>query len=236
MRAGILTDLPGGAAIDPLSGSPFPGNRVPANRLNPVAQSLFANYLPLPNFSDGLDTNANYRRQEPTPANVNGYDVRIDQNINSKQQLFGRWSWKNVDTTAANAILPSEKDHETNRNLIVSHNYTIRPTLLNELRFGLAYYAVKVNFPISGAAAVSTLGLTGLDLSDVPGVNAFPNFNFSDGTGFTPFSRDKTGITCSQTLQVADNLSWVKGKHTNEIRRGFPPSLLLRSGKLRRFG
>jgi hypothetical protein len=221
MRAGVLTNLPDDTAIDPLSGSPFPENRIPANRLNPVAQSLFANYLPLPNFSDGVDTNANYRRQEPTPANVNGYDVRIDQNINSKQQLFGRWSWKNVDTTSANVILPSEKDHETNRNLIVSHNYTIRPTLLNELRFGLTYYAIRVNFPISGATAVSTLGLTGLDLSDVPGVNVFPTFNFSDGTGFTPFGRDKTGVTRSQTLQVADNLSWVKGKHTMKFGGDF---------------
>jgi len=221
MRAGNLANLPGDSAIDPLSGSPFPGNRIPANRLNPVAQSLFANYLPLPNFSDGVDTNANYRRQQATPANMNGYDVRIDQNIGSKQQLFGRWSWKNVDTTAANAILPSDADHETNRNLVVSHNYTIHPTLLNELRFGLTYYAIKVNFPIGGADAVAKLGLQGLDLSDVPGVNAFPGFNFSDGTGFTPLGRDKTGITRSQTVQLSDNLSWVKGKHTLKFGADF---------------
>jgi hypothetical protein len=221
MRSGDLSHVPGDPAIDPLSGSSFPGNRIPANRLNPVAQSLFQNYIPLPNFSDGVDTNANYRRQEPTPANVNGYDVRIDQNINSKQQIFGRWSWKNVDTTAANAILPSENDHETNRNLIVSHNYTIRPTLLNELRFGLTYYAIQVKFPISGADAVNKLGLNGLDLSDVPGVNAFPGFNFSDGTGFTPIGRDKTGVTRSQTAQVADNVSWVKGKHTMKFGGDF---------------
>jgi len=221
MRAGILTNLPGDTAVDPSTGLPFPGNRIPANRLNPVAQSLFSNYLPLPNFGAGSDTNANYRRQEPTPANVNGYDVRIDQNIGSKQQLFGRWSWKNVDTTAANAILPSEKDHETNRNLIVSHNYTIRPTLLNELRFGMTYYAIQVAFPIAGADAVAKLGLTGLNLSDVPGVNAFPGFNYSDGTGFTPFGRDKTGVTRSQTAQVADNLSWVKGKNTMKFGGDF---------------
>jgi len=221
MRSGNLANLPGDSAIDPLSGSPFPGNRIPANRLNPVAQSLFANYLPLPNFSDGVDTNANYRRQQATPANMNGYDVRIDQNIGSKQQLFGRWSWKNVDTTAANAILPSDADHETNRNLVVSHNYTIHPTLLNELHFGLTYYAIKVNFPIGGADAVSKLGLQGLDLSDVPGVNAFPGFNFSDGTGFTPMGRDKTGITRSQTVQLSDNLSWVKGKHTLKFGADF---------------
>ena len=56
--------------------------------------------------------------------------------------------------------------------------------------------------------------MQGLNLGDVPGVNAFPTFDFSDGTGFTPIGRDKTGVLRSQTLQFADNLSWVKGSHT----------------------
>jgi hypothetical protein len=214
MRSGDLTNLPGGAVVDPSTGGPFPGSQIPLSRLNPVAQSLFDHYLPLPNFGNGVDTIGNYRVQAPTPANLDGYDVRIDQNLNSKQQLYGRWSWKNVDTDAVNGLLPTEQHLETNRNLILSHSYAIHPNLLNEIRFGLTYYALKVDFPISGAGAVQALGLTGLDLSDVPGVNGFPTFDFSDSTGFTPIGRDKTGITRSQTLQLTDNLSWIKGEHT----------------------
>jgi hypothetical protein len=214
MRAGDLTDLPGGTVVDPTTGQPFSGNKIPASHVNPVAQSLFTNYLPLPNFGNGVDTNGNYRVQAPTPANIDGYDVRIDHSLSAKQQIYGRWSWKNVDTTAANSLLPSEQRHETNRNLVVSHNYSIRANLLNEVRVGLTYYALQVKFPIAGADAVQRLGLVGLDLSDVPGVNAFPTFNFSDSTGFTPIGRDKTGVLRSQTMQFADNLSWIKGKHT----------------------
>jgi hypothetical protein len=214
MRQGDVSNLPGGAALDPTTNQPFPNNQIPVTRLSPVSTTLLSKYVPLPNYSDGVDTNANYRVQVPTPANINGYDVRIDQVINSKQQIYGRWSWKNVDTTAVNALLPSDSDHETNRNFLVSHNYSITPTLLNEARFAATYYTIKVNFPISGATAVKTLGLQGLDLSDVPNVNAFPSFNYSDGTGFTALGRDKTGTTQSQTLQFADNVSWVKGKHT----------------------
>jgi hypothetical protein len=217
MRAGDLTNLPGGPAIDPATGAPFPGNQIPKSQLNSVGQSLLNNYVPLPNFGDGIDTNGNYRLQAPTPASINGYDVRIDHNINSKQQIYGRWSWKNVDTTVANQLLPSERDHDTNRNLIVSHNYMIRPTLLNEARFGATYYARAVNFPINGSDAVQRLGLAGLNLSDVPGVNAFPTFDFSDSIGFSTIGRDKTGILRSQTLQFADNLSWVKGRHTTKF-------------------
>jgi len=51
-----------------------------------------------------------------------------------------------------------------------------------------------VNFRVSGAGAVNNSGSTGLNLSDVPGVNAFPTFDFSDSTGFTPIGRPrKTG-------------------------------------------
>src|SRR5262249_22878643 len=214
MRFGDLTDLPGGAVVDPTTGQPFPGNKIPAGRLRSVAQSLFKNYLPMPNFGNGFDTNGNYRVQAPTPAKLDGYDVRVDHNLSDKQQIFARWSWKNVDTTTANTLLPSEGRHETNRNLVASHSYSIRPTLINEVRLGLTYYALHVQFPINGAGAVRRLGLTGLDLTDVPGVNAFPTFNFTDSTGFTPIGRDKTGTLRSQAIQIADNLSWIKGKHT----------------------
>ncbi|MCU1259368.1 MAG: hypothetical protein JWO80_2253, partial [Bryobacterales bacterium] len=214
MRSGNLASLPGGNAIDPLTGAAFPGNKIPVSRLNPVSQSLLNNYLPLPNSGNGIDTNGNYRLQSSTPANLNGYDIRMDHYLTAKQQIYGRWSWKNVDTTATNGLLPNELHAETNRNLLVSHNYTITPTVMNEVRFGMTFYALKVNFPLSGAAAVQTLGLTGLNLSDVAGVNAFPTFDFSDSTGFTPVGRDKTGITRSQTIQFTNNLSWIRNKHT----------------------
>ena len=138
--------------------APLPGNHIPGAQMNSVAQSLLDNYVPLPDFGDGAGTNGNYRLQTPTPARIDGYDVRVDHNINARQQLYGRWSWKNVDSTAVNGLLPSERDHETNRNLILSHNYAIRPTLLNEIRFGLTYYARTVNFPSAGPARCSHSG------------------------------------------------------------------------------
>jgi hypothetical protein len=104
--------------------------------------------------------------------------------------------------------LPSDRDKESDHNLIVSHNYAITNTLVNEARFGLSLFRIGVNFPIEGATAVEQLGLLGLDLSDHPTADAFPTFNFNDGTGFTPIGRDKTGVTKSQTIQFTDNLSW----------------------------
>jgi len=91
------------------------------------------------------------------------------------------------------ALLPSDHDEETDRNVIFSHNYAITNTLVNEARFGLSLFRMAVQFPIQGATAVSQLGLQGLDLSDHPTAHAFPTFNFNDGTGLTSIGRDKAG-------------------------------------------
>ena len=211
MRGGDLSAL-GGTILDPLTGRPFPGGQIPAARINPVSARLLGQYYPLPNVG-GADTNANLRQLVATPSDTNGYDVRLDHTFNGQHQVYGRWSAKNLSTTIANVLLPSEVDAETNRNLVLSHNWIVTPTLINELRFGISRYHLGVAFPIAGAAAIQQLGLQGLDISNHPTVNAFPIFDFSDGTGFSPIGRDKTGVTESQTTQISDNLIWVRGRH-----------------------
>ena len=218
MRAGNLTGLSGangGAIIDPSTGQPFPNNTIPGDRINPVATALFQDYLTqLPNSSAA---GANYLQQSPTPSNTDGYDIRVDHTLTAKQSLYARWSAKNISTTLPNALLPSDHDSETDRNLILSHNYAITNTLVNEARFGLSLFRIGVQFPIEGATAIQQLGLIGLDLSDHPTASAFPTFNFNDGTGFTPIGRDKAGVTKSKTIQFTDNLSWARGKHTLKL-------------------
>src|SRR5271170_3303362 len=220
--------------MDPFTGKPYPGNIIPSGSacansqdcINPVATSLLNNYLPAPNINVSaadFSSQANYLQQTPTPSNTNGFDVRVDRTITSKQSMFVRWSWKDISAqsltdTALNTVnnyLPPDQDSEHNKNLIVSHNFLITNNLVNEARFGLSLWQFQVFFPIEGASAISTLGLTGLDLSDHPNTGAFPIFNFSDDSGnYSPIGRDKDGTTKSQTIQFADNLSWIKGRHT----------------------
>jgi len=214
IRAGNLNELTGkfGEVVDPLTGKPFPNNTIPANRINPVAASLLNNYLTqLPNSTTA---GSNYLQQASTPSDTNGYDIRVDHTLTTKQSIYGRWSSKDISSTIPNPLLPSDNDSETDHNLILSHNYAVTNTLVNEARFGLSLYRMAVQFPIEGATAVQTLGLQGLNLSDHPTASAFPTFNFNDGTGLTPIGRDKAGVTRSKTIQFTDNLTWVRGQHS----------------------
>jgi hypothetical protein len=206
---------PTNVLTDPASEEPFPNNVIPTSRLNPVSQRLLNGYYPLPNFAGG--SGFNYETLQSTPANTNGFDVRLDHYINTKQQVYARFSWKNLRSDTANPLLPNDINVEHDRSFIVSYNYTLTPKMVNEARFGFTYNVINTTFPIQGAVADNSLGLTGISFANHPTTGAFPTFNFSDGSGFTPIGRDKDGPGASRTTQFTDNLSRTAGKHTIRV-------------------
>ena len=209
------------ALVNPFTGQQFPNNTI-NTPLNQSALTLLNSYYPLPNVNCVAQLTANcsfnYQVLQPIPSSTNGFDGRIDQIINSKQQLYVRYNWKNLVTDVANPMLPNDVDHERDRSFLVSHNYAIRNNLVNEFRFGFTHTLLAPNFPIEGAAAIAQLGLLDVNLSTHPTDGGFPSINFSDGTGFTPIGRDIVGPILSSTNQLADNVTYIKGKHT--IRSG----------------
>src|ERR1700691_2988771 len=201
-RSGNLSDLGGGTVTN----------------LNASSLALLTNYYPLPNVNCITQLTPtcsfNYENLQSIPSSTNGIDGRIDQIINSKQQVYARFNWKNLVTNVVNPLLPNDLDHEHDRSFLVSHNYSIRTNLLNEFRFGFTQTLLAPNFPIEGAAAISQLGLQNVDVSNHPTDGGFPSINFSNGTGFTPIGRDHVGNTFSSTKQITDNLTYIRGKHT----------------------
>ena len=190
------------------------GPVIPAAKISATAKALLA-YYPLPNVPGVTGaSNINYNNFQSTPARTDGADIRVDQTINAKQSAYARFSRKNITSDFANPFLPNDVDSIHNRSFLVSHTFTITPRLLNEFRFGFTNVTTSVNFPIEGAAALTQLNLTGVDISQHPLTHAFPTFNFNAGTNFTAIGRDKAGITQSKTTQYSDNLTFTVGKHT----------------------
>jgi len=230
-RNGNLTDLlaTGATLMDPFTGQPYANNTIPSgvsctstkDCINPVALNVL-NYYPLPNVTTpGLGYN--YQTLQRTPSNTNGWDIRLDHNITTNQQIYARFSWKNLlsdvgqNNTLANPLLPNDVDTEHDRSLVVSYNYTITPRMINEFRFGFTNSLVEDAFPIQGATADTQLGLTGISFANHPTTGAFPTFNFSDGTGFTAIGHDKDGPGASKTLEFTDNLTRIVGKHNIRV-------------------
>jgi Carboxypeptidase regulatory-like domain len=119
---------------------PFPDNRIPFERLDPLALT-FLEHVPFPTSGSTLQ---NLTSIEQQVKDTDQFSLRLDHRFDSGAQLFAR-----VSTFDANEIQPfgSSSLQETlvpgfgrtlgtkARNAVVSHTYVSR-RFLNELRFG----------------------------------------------------------------------------------------------------
>ncbi len=143
-------DLNGARVIvrDPLNAAAFPNNVVPASRVDSNGQALLK-VFPLPNFLD-LATSArryNYIFQETVENPKQTQTLRIDHNMSPKNQIFGSWSFRKDDQTAARGLGTSGT---TNWPQMVKTFYSkahlasvrwtriVSPSLINEFNFGVA--------------------------------------------------------------------------------------------------
>jgi hypothetical protein len=81
-RTGDFSASPG-AVLDPLSGAPFPGNRIPSSRIDRNTSRL-VNNAPSPNLTGDLNE---YDRNFETPTDDHQYIQKLDYRIDDRHQL-----------------------------------------------------------------------------------------------------------------------------------------------------
>jgi hypothetical protein len=215
--------------INPFTGQQFTGNQIPANLINSVSANILKTFYPAPNVvnADPLDPNNNFLFNQPTPITTDLYDIRIDQKLTSQQSIFGRFSSKK-STTVSSQNLGSKTGGFDNifdpKAFVVSHNYSLRPNLLNEFRFGINAQTSTRSFGAfpDGAALISQLGLQ--QLGPFPKGSALPGFNFLGASGVTSTPAGREENLRERKVQIADNLTWIKGRHT--MKAGFDMRML----------
>lgn len=203
--------------IDPLSGTPFAGNRIPASRLNPVSVALVNKYMPLPNTSGVVNYSGITQGQLAADQGV----VRVDQYFSQKDQVFvhyirSRRDFPNYELNPNfyfNGTFP-------NSSLSAQSVHTFSPSLLNEVRFGFNLANVSVLSPRANTSfTIASLGINGLNVGGPSGrplrkdEQGFPVLNIS---GYMGLGDDQaaSNLDNSRTYQVVDNLSWIRGAHS----------------------
>lgn len=215
--SGITTPV-----LDPASRQPFPGNRIPASRLNPTSVAIQNRFYPLPNFGDPNATpNQNHRVNLTLPAmKQDYYMIRGDHRFADKDNLMARYTlqdFKTDDFMSALPTIPMGYAMRKNHAVTVAYTHTFTPGLLNETRYGLATNNLPIFPPINGPDFVRELGLRGLapNLPNVPGVL---NVSFA-GLALTPIGQGnfRSPGAANYLHAFQDHVSIFRGRHNMKL-------------------
>jgi hypothetical protein len=215
---------------DPLTNTPFPGNIMPANRLNPVSQKVLDKYLPAPNLGGPDALVSNYGFLFPYPTDLfkwNSYDIRIDQKLSSKNTIYGKWL-NSKPLYVLNGPFPDLTWTRIRKSAtwVIEDTHVFSPSLVNSARFGLYQPQIidggEVNgfTPLRGDRIVSELGIQGVNPKGLSEMGA-PRL---DITGFTTLRVNPGGlIQNDKSWDIADSLTLAKGRHVLKLGFEFRP-------------
>jgi hypothetical protein len=119
---------------DPLSGTPFPNNQIPTNRINPVS-ALYAKT----NFPTGpaVSSGNNYIDSTPFHLSQDSYQMRMDQTFGEHDSLFGRVSEYSEPQSGSNGYAgTSSFANDDGWNAVVHETHTFSPTAVADAFFG----------------------------------------------------------------------------------------------------
>ena len=211
---------------------PFPNFVVPSSRFDPVAENVKALY-PAPNIGGRDNLPNNYFSSPSDSIDSHQYDIRWDYNISDMHSTFLRYSIRDEDVVQ-NCPLPLPACGGTGQtvdlpgqNWAAAFNSTIGPTMFNEARFGYTHFPTRFDIPFTENLNPQ-LGITGAPgdtLNDGldHGMSLFNigGFRQVGPRGFWP------NVNELDNLQLSDNFTWIKGKHTlkfgGEFRRTVVP-------------
>ena len=212
MRNGDFSGLPtifDPATYNPATNTrqPFPGNQIPADRINPIARRILAAY-PAPNSSDPAQ---NFNRQVTNVDDGDQVHVRGDYRLDDRHTFMGRYSHYDTDNEEPGA-LPTTGSFQTNRHRGGVLQYTWIPSgrVINEFRVGGNRYNFGFFHETSGDDVASSLGLP--FIAGDPRLAGFPGVGLSGmgalgGNTAIPLER------IEDTIQVANSLTWIRGDH-----------------------
>src|SRR5215475_8525095 len=221
------------SVIDPLTGAQFPGNIIPADRINRSGLALL-NFFPLPNTPGGRTAAGaayNYVFQQSVNVPKHSYLIRFDVHPTEKDTVYwkGQW-WTSDNVGLGTSGWPSG---DANRWGIDSHYlyedngwstnwvHIFSPSIVNEFNFGMRHDSEGF-IPADGV--IDRLTKTALNYT---APQLFPQNNHLDtiprvtgwgGVAGTPANinwLDRWGETGNDYIKpsFADNLSFTRGSH-----------------------
>jgi hypothetical protein len=163
---------------------PFPGNIIPADRINPIAAKVLS-YYPLPNETPSASLQDNFVYENPRTDTFNSQSIRVDHSITSKQRLFARYTRndrresRGAELGTVNGIVPRGNFlFRKNDGVTVDHTYAQSASSLWDIRAGWQLFREPNVRQHEGVFDPATLGFSPSVSSLFGGAQYFPHFDF----------------------------------------------------------
>jgi hypothetical protein len=227
-----LTRAPSGTAGQ-FSGTPFPGNVIPANRINPIAKKILEYYsLPKNSGTNGATGPAGNITDATLPEKTQAYNTftfRIDQKVSQKNKAFVRGSWYERDSKYndyLNSIASGTLFQFISWQGVVDDVHVFNPTTVLNVRYGYNRFERNADMLKDEARGLdlATLGFPASYDTLVPEADRrFPRLDFTSGdmvsVAFGNDFRPVTSHTVATTLNKALNNHSLKGGMEMRIYR-----------------
>ena len=210
-------DFSGGSAIrDPLTGLPFPGNVIPADRLDPIARSLLEEFVPPPNGPGNR-----YTQSPNVKDDRDQFGVRLDYRPSDRHSLLGRYLHSRTsrfDPFGTSPLVTSVFSPAGNRaeatleDLLLSDTWQLGPRAINVLR--VSWNRIDANPTTTSGRTNDELGWSVANNSPaavgLPWVTVTGFFTLGDAQ--QPFAKRK-----NEVFSIGDDLTLLRGRHSLKL-------------------
>ncbi|MFZ0590115.1 MAG: TonB-dependent receptor, partial [Bryobacteraceae bacterium] len=191
---------------------PFPGNIIPASRINPVTLLVLQKYYPLPNLNVGPSVLPNYIFAGNNNTQSDQTGIRVDHRFGDNDTLFGRYNRSNA-TLLRPESLPTYQQSLVNyaQTFALGYTHLFSSTVILNIRYGFT----NTNFgQFDGAAGQAFLTATNFDQL-APAKNGIPlGPQVGISNGYTGTSQFAIPLGPQYNHDGHADLSIVRGTHT----------------------
>src|ERR1700733_12061739 len=159
------------AAPNGSQGIGTPCNIIPQGLINSIGQK-FMNLYPLPN-ADNPALGYNYVSQPVRKLNEGKFDIRLDENLTSKDNLFARFSYDQATSyvpggapglAEQGAFASNQSIGNHARNAAISETHIFSPTTVNQISFGYNRIFDYITSQGTYSCLANTIGIPNADL------------------------------------------------------------------------
>ncbi len=194
-----------GTITDPLTGLPFPGNVIPAGRLDPSALQLMNDFYPTANSG----SNRFIDSPEKTDSR-NQYGIRLDLRPNERHGLLFRYLRSETDQIEPAVTRPIDTTATgTLQDFMASHTFTASSNAYNVLR--VSYNTIDAAPQVTSGIENSQYGLNIANLNAIAvGLSQVTISGFqSMGDRNQPFVKRENKV-----FQITDDFTYLSGRHS----------------------